>query len=87
MSSSNTNSNNTPTSGNNSNILKSNKNENNPNLLSPKIKNITNSPNNLLNIKTKCNETLKVNFKPPKSNNNKNNPTDNSEGKMACIIS
>jgi hypothetical protein len=43
--------------------------------------------NNLVINNSKCNETLKVNFKPPKSNNNKNNDTDNSEGKMACIIS
>jgi hypothetical protein len=55
--------------------------------LSPKIINIKKNPNDLVNEKTKCHETLKVNFKPPKSNNNKNNPTDNSEGKMACIIS
>ena len=55
--------------------------------LSPKIKNITNSPNSLLNTNSKCNETLKINEKPTKTNNNKSNTPDNSEGKMACIIS
>ena len=55
--------------------------------LSNKVNNITNNPNNLVINNSKCNETLKVNFKPNKNNNNKNNPTDNSEGKMACIIS
>jgi hypothetical protein len=83
------------TSGNNTNksstIKPGNQNNSNKNkrtnLLSKNINKITEAQNGLVNNNSKCNETLKVNFKPPKSNNNKNNPTDNSEGKMACIIS
>jgi hypothetical protein len=64
-----------------------NNNKNKPTNLSKKVNNITNSPNNLVINNSKCNETLKVNFKPAKTNNNKSNTPDNSEGKMACIIS
>jgi hypothetical protein len=67
--------------------LKSNKNGNKLNKLSTKINNITKEPNSLLNNNSKCNETLKINEKPTKTNNNKSNTPDNSEGKMACIIS
>lgn len=67
--------------------LKSNKNGNKPNVLSNKVNKITEAPNNLVINNSKCNETLKVNFKPAKTNNSKNKTPDNSEGKMACIIS
>jgi hypothetical protein len=67
--------------------LKSNKNGNKLTNLSPKINSIKKNTNDIVNEKTKCNETLKVNFKPAKTNNNKSNTPDNSEGKMACIIS
>jgi hypothetical protein len=75
--------------GNNSNTPKSNTtgNKNKPTILSTKINNITHNPNGLVNNKTKCNQTLEVNSKPPKSKTNQETNTDNSEGKMACIIS
>jgi len=74
-------------SKNNSNSITTTGNNSAPTNLSKKVNNITNSPNNLVINNSKCNETLKVNFKPAKTNNSKNKTPDNSEGKMACIIS
>ena len=54
--------------GNNSNS-KSNKNGNNTTNLSTNVNKITNDPNGLVINNSKCNETLKVNFKPNKNNN------------------
>ena len=55
--------------------------------LTKNVNKITESPNNFVSNNSKCNETLKVNFKSEKKNNNKEKLPDNSEGKMACIIS
>ena len=60
---------------------------NKPINLSTNVNKITNHPNNLVNNKTKCHETLKVNSKPTKTITSQETITDNSEGKMACIIS
>ena len=78
--------------GNNTNpssTLKSNTtgNKKKPTNLSTNVNKITNDPNGLVNKKTKCNETLKVNFKSTKTSNDESKTPNNSEGKMACIIS
>ncbi len=79
--------NNSKSKNNSNSIAATTGNNSAPTNLSKKVNNITNSPNNLVINNSKCNETLKVNFKPAKTNNSKNKTPDNSEGKMACIIS